>query len=250
MTRFTKSFAMVVMAAGLALPASLSRAEDKVPTPPDSQTGVPGSNTNAPGGDINQNRGPTGSTGAVNTQHSTGKMKLDSTDEKFILSAANGGMAEVQLGQLAQEKAQSQAVKDFGKRMVDDHGKANDQVKQIAAAKGVTLPSEVKGDEREHYDKLAKLSGAEFDKAYIKDMMKDHKKDIAEFRKEAKKAKDPDVKAFATDTLPTLEQHQAMIREVAASSGDSDLARLAGEKQSPSDKSTAKDAQKEKNEQK
>src|SRR3954470_22720584 len=110
MTRFTKSFAMVVMAAGLALPASLSRAEDKVPTPPDSATGVPGSNSNAVGGDTNQNKGPVGSTGAVHTQHTYSKAKLNSTDQQFVIDAANGGMAEVQLGQLAQEKGQSQAV--------------------------------------------------------------------------------------------------------------------------------------------
>jgi putative membrane protein len=233
MKRFTKPFAVFVMAAGLALPASLSRAEDKVPTPPDSRTGVPGSNSNTPGGDTNQNKGPVGSTGAVNTQNATaGKVKLNSKDEQFVMDAANGGMAEVQLGQLAQEKAQSQAVKDFGKRMVDDHSKANDQLKQIIAEKGLSMPSEVKGEERAHYDKLAKLNGAEFDKAYIKLMVADHKKDIKAFEKEAKKGKDADVKAFASNTLPTLEQHDAMIKEVAANSGDKDLARLAGHKES------------------
>ena len=171
---------------------------------------------------------------AVNTQNASGsKVKLSSTDEKFVLDAANGGMAEVQLGQLAQEKAQSQAVKDFGKRMVQDHSQANDQLKQIASSKGLAIPSEVKGDEREHYDKLAKLSGAEFDKAYVKMMIADHKKDIKEFEKEAKKGKDADVKAFASNTLPTLQQHETLIKEVASNSGDSDLAKLAGSKQSP-----------------
>jgi putative membrane protein len=116
----------------------------------------------------------------------------------------------VQLGKLAAEKAQSPEVKQFGQRMVDDHGKANDLLKQLATAKGVNLPTELDRSTQREMDKLAKLSGADFDREYMKHMVSDHKKDVREFKSEAKKAKDADVKQFASSTLPTLEQHLSL----------------------------------------
>lgn len=128
-------------------------------------------------------------------------------DSSFVKKAAMGGMAEVELGNLAQQKASSDQVKQFGARMVQDHGKANDELKQIAGSKGIDLPAALDGKHRKDMDRLGKLSGAQFDKAYMNHMVDDHKKDIADFKKEANSGKDADVKAFAAKTLPTLEEH-------------------------------------------
>jgi putative membrane protein len=125
----------------------------------------------------------------------------------FVMKAAQGGMAEVQLGQLAKEKASSADVKSFADRMVTDHTKANDELKQIAGQKNITLPTQMDARSQATYDRLSKLSGAEFDRAYMKDMVQDHRMDVNEFRKEAQSGSDPDVKAFAAKTLPTLQEH-------------------------------------------
>ncbi len=132
---------------------------------------------------------------------------LSASDTKFVKEAAAGGMAEVELGQLANEKASSDDVKQFGQRMVDDHSKANEKLKQLAASKGVDLPQAVSAKDKATKARLSKLSGDQFDKAYMADMVQDHKKDVAEFQKESRSAKDPDVKVFASDTLPTLQDH-------------------------------------------
>ncbi len=133
-----------------------------------------------------------------------GTTKLSSSDKKFIEKAAVGGMAEVQFGKLAADKASSDEVKKFGQKMVDDHSKADDQLKQVATSKGVTLPTSLDKSTQREMDKLSKLSGADFDREYMKTMVSDHKKDVSEFKSEASKAKDPDVKQFASSTLPTL----------------------------------------------
>lgn len=135
-------------------------------------------------------------------------------DQHFLTSAAQGGMAEVKLGQLALQNAQSQAVKDFGQRMVTDHGKANDELKQLATSKGVTLPGDIGAKNQKVYDRLAKLSGAAFDKSYMSDMVRDHKKDVAEFQKESRSAHDAEVKSWAAKTLPTLQEHLKMAQEI------------------------------------
>jgi len=132
---------------------------------------------------------------------------LSPADQKFIKEAADGGLAEVELGQLATEKGSSDDVKKFGQRMVDDHGKANDQLKQIASSKGVDLPSEPSPKNKATKDRLSKLSGQQFDKAYMTDMLQDHKKDVAAFQRESTSGRDQDVKSFATQTLPTLQDH-------------------------------------------
>jgi len=133
--------------------------------------------------------------------------KLSHGDRKFLENAAQGGMVEVQLGKLAEQKASSDQVKQFGKRMAADHQKANDELKKIAANRGFNLPVEMSSSERREYDKLQGMSGADFDRAYMKEMVSDHKKDLKEFQSEAKSSKDGDLKNFATSTLPTLQQH-------------------------------------------
>jgi putative membrane protein len=141
--------------------------------------------------------------------------KLSASDQKFVTKAAQGGQAEVELGKLATEKASSDEVKKFGQRMVDDHGKAGEQLKQLADSKGVTLPSDLEPKAKAEKDKLSKLSGEQFDREYMTYMVKDHKKDVAEFRHESKAAKDGDVKSFASQTLPTLEDHLKQAQSIA-----------------------------------
>ncbi len=151
--------------------------------------------------------GNTATDGATSHTSRTSNTTLSSSDEKFIEEAARGGLAEVQFGQLAEQKAQSSEVKQFGQRMVSDHTKANDKLKQVASQKSFNLPTDMDSSSKREYDKLQKLSGAQFDHEYVKTMVSDHEKDVKEFRKEAQSAKDPDVKEFASSTLPTLEDH-------------------------------------------
>jgi putative membrane protein len=132
---------------------------------------------------------------------------LSHGDRKFIENAAEGGMAEVQLGKLAEQKAASDQVKQFGKKMADDHQKANEQLKKIAASKGINLPTDISASDRREYDKLQKKSGADFDREYMKEMVSDHKKDVKDFQSAAKSADDAEIKNFASSTLPTLQQH-------------------------------------------
>src|ERR1700743_284049 len=116
--------------------------------------------------------------------------KVSPADKTFMNKAAQGGMAEVELGQLATEKGQSDDVKKFGQHMVDDHSKGNDQLKALAGQKGVTLPSDLSAKDKALKDRLSKLSGTQFDHAYMTAMVNDHKVDIAEFKKEANSGKD------------------------------------------------------------
>ena len=143
------------------------------------------------------------------TQRQTGSANRMAGSD-FLTKAAAGGMAEVKLGQLATEKASNPDVKAFGQQMVDDHGKANSELKDLASKKGVTLPSDIDAKHQATYDRLSKLSGAEFDRAYMQDMVADHREDVSEFRRESKNNSDSDVKAWAAKTLPTLEHHLQM----------------------------------------
>jgi putative membrane protein len=143
---------------------------------------------------------------AQNASSTTGT-KLEGADHRFVTEAAEGGMAEVEMGKLATEKASSSDVKQFGQRMVDDHTKANDELKSLASKNGWNLPAGIGAKNQAEKDRLSKLSGAEFDRAYMKRMVTDHKKDVGEFQKEANSAKDSDLKNFASKTLPTLQEH-------------------------------------------
>jgi putative membrane protein len=126
---------------------------------------------------------------------------LNAKDKTFVKKAAKGGMMEVAMGKLAEQNGQSEDVKSFGKRMVTDHGKANDELKSIAEKKGVTMPSK---------EPTVKWSS---DKAYISMMIKDHEKDLAEFQEEAKSGSDPDVKKFAEDTAKVVQEHLDLAKE-------------------------------------
>jgi putative membrane protein len=132
---------------------------------------------------------------------------MKSTDVKFAQKAAQGGMAEVQLGQMAAQKGTNADVKAFGQQMVDDHTKANDDLKSVAAKENMTLPSGLSAKDQALQSKLQNLSGEQFDRAYMKAMVKDHEEDVKEFQKEANDGKDPQIKDFASRTLPVLQGH-------------------------------------------
>lgn len=141
-------------------------------------------------------------------------MMMKSADVHFMMKAAQGGMAEVKLGQLATEKGSNPDVKVFGQKMIDDHTKANDQLKSIAQEQGVNLPTSLNGKDQATYDRLSRLSGAEFDKQYAKHMLMDHQEDVKDFQKEANNGKDEKVKSFASQTLPVLQQHLQMVKDM------------------------------------
>jgi putative membrane protein len=156
----------------------------------------------------------TTSTTITATTAVTSTAPLSKPDEDFAKKAAAGGMMEVELGQLAAAKATSQDVKDFGNRMVTDHGKAGDELKSLASQKGLTLPSTPSAEETKTSNDLSKKTGAAFDKAYMSDMVKDHEKDAKEFEKAAKSIKDPDLKNWATKTLTVVQDHLKMAKDV------------------------------------
>jgi len=129
------------------------------------------------------------------------------SDADFAVQAADGGMTEEQMGKIALTNAQDQRVKDFGQRMVTDHGKANAELTALAKEKSIVLPTAVSRENSEHMADLNNKNGAPFDKDYMDMIVKDHKKTVQLFETAAQQAEDADIKAFATKTLPTLRQH-------------------------------------------
>jgi putative membrane protein len=166
-----------------------------------------------PQSSINPDASPT------QTPHHHARSGEPMTDEQFAKEAAAGGMAEVKLGQLAEEKGTSESVKNFGKRMVEDHSKANDQLKATASQANINLPTDLKPKDQKTYDHLSSLSGAAFDKAYAEDMVRDHMHDVHAFRQEANNGTNGQIKSFASQTLPTLQEHLKLAKEMAGSVG-------------------------------
>ncbi|HJQ35634.1 MAG TPA: DUF4142 domain-containing protein [Thermoanaerobaculia bacterium] len=159
----------------------------------------------------------TGTATATTTAATGGTSSALSPDDKeFVSKAGMGGLAEVQMGNLGLSKATSADVKAFAQRMVTDHSKANEELSQLATAKGVALPTELDGDHKAALDHLTSLTGADFDKAYMKHMVEDHEKDVAEFDKASTTAGDSDLKAWAGKTLPTLKEHLQLAKTVSS----------------------------------
>ncbi len=138
-------------------------------------------------------------------------------DKKFLKDAAMGGLTEVALGKLAVEKGSSDAVKQFGQKMIDDHTKVNDELKQLAASGKVSVPDALDSKHQSRAEKLAKLSGTEFDKAYIKDQLKYHQQNVKEFQEEAQYGSVAEVKNFAAKALPTVQQHRQVAKDLSES---------------------------------
>lgn len=182
-----------------------------------------------------KNKGESGST-STTAGTSQGNMKtVARKDRMFMEKAAAGGLMEVDLGNAVKDKAQSQDVKDFASKMATDHSKANDELSALMQQKGLSAPTELPAKDKAKADKIKGMSGAELDKAYMADMVKDHDKDVKEFQNEAKNGTDPDVKAWAAKTVTVLQQHQQMAHDVAQKVGAS-----GGAKASKSDKSDKK----------
>ena len=131
-------------------------------------------------------------------------------DTDFAVKAADGGMLEVQLAELALTKASSPKVKEFAQTMITDHSKANEELKSLAQSKNISLPTSLSEENQKDYNDLAEKSGAEFDKAYCEFMVKDHKDDLEKFKKAADDAEDPDLKTWAAGKVPVLEHHLSM----------------------------------------
>jgi len=142
-----------------------------------------------------------------------------SADKTFMMKAAQGGQAEVTMGQLAQQKGSSDAVKQLGQTLVNDHQTANQQLQQIAQQEGAQLPSSPDPKDQATTDHLQNLNGQQFDQAFLKHAVMDHQKDIKEFQKEADSGKDPQLKQFAQQQLPTLQKHLQMAQQAQQSLG-------------------------------
>ena len=157
--------------------------------------GTGGGNTNAGGG----------------MSHGSGQMMAD---HKFVMFAAMGGMAEVEMGRLAAQKGASEDVRQFGQRMVDDHTKANEELMRVVSSKGMTPPPTLDAKHQSAMRKMSSLSGEKFDREYARMMVADHKKTVGEFQKEAGRGADPDLKAFAAAQLPALQEHLRMAQRL------------------------------------
>ena len=174
-----------------------------------SNTGPEKSSLPSPGGNGNNGTASTGANvaNAANTNGAT-------VQNNFYTSAARGGMAEVEMSKLAQTKATNPEVKKFAQMMVSDHTKANTELKSLAKAKSVALPAELSSSHAAVFDELKGLSGADFDRTYVSEMVEDHEADVQLFEDQAKDDSDPEAKAFAASTLPTLRKHLEMIQGI------------------------------------
>jgi putative membrane protein len=160
-------------------------------------------------------------------------------DAKFAKDAAQGNMAEVNLGKLALQQSQNDDVKKFGQRMVDDHGKAEQELEGVASKNNLTLPQDVNTKQKAEQQRLSKLSGPAFDRAYMRLMVQDHVKDVAEFQKEANNsAANADLKDFATRTYPTLNDHLTMAKSINDAMASKSGAKAGKSKQSMSSTSS------------
>jgi putative membrane protein len=139
---------------------------------------------------------------------------VSKVDEEFVKKAAKGGMTEVKLGLLAEQKSTNDSVKKFAQRMVQNHTKANDELKDAAQKANVPLPTDLDPKDEAKYQSLSQLSGEAFDKAYAKEMVRDHQEDVSEFKKESSSGQKLAIKTFAEQTLPTLQEHLQQARQI------------------------------------
>jgi len=145
--------------------------------------------------------------------------KIARSDRRFMEKLAKDNAAEIETGKLASTQGSNEQVKQFGERMVQDHGQASDELKQLAQSKGIDLPDTADRKDERHAKSLEKKSGADFDKAYMEQMVKDHRADVKELQKEAKNAKDPDIKAYAEKTAQVVQEHLSQAQQIAKDVG-------------------------------
>jgi putative membrane protein len=159
----------------------------------------------------------TGTTSTTSTGSTGGsRSSLNTGDKEFFIAAAQANLAEVNLGQMARDKATRADVKAFAERMITDHGQANEELKELALTKGVALPAVVDKDQAKSSEDLSKKVGRDFDRSYMEQMIRDHEGAVSKFQTASQNATDPDLKAWAARTLPTLQNHLAMSKQIAA----------------------------------
>jgi putative membrane protein len=215
MSKNSRRFALISLTGLLALAPAFAQ----------NQGTTSGSNTTGSSSGSQSGSGASGSQSGMSGSQSgmsgsgSSASRLSMGDDKFVRDATESSLAEIELGQLAQQKASSADVKAFGQRMVADHTQANSQLAPIASQKGVNLPTQPSAMHRAAANKLSKLSGADFDRAFMDQMVMDHQKVVAEFQRVAKGAKDPDVKSFASANLPEMQEHLQMAQQLDARVG-------------------------------
>jgi putative membrane protein len=160
-----------------------------------------------------------GSPAMQDSGNNANEMTQNMKDKMFLRHAAEGGMAEVKLGELAMQKAGSEDVKSFGQKMVDDHTALNNEMAPIADSMGVRVPKKLNKQDQAEYDKLSGLSGTDFDTEYLTAMVKDHHKDLHEFREEAASTTDPTLKAAVEKGRSVIREHTMMVDKLAQSRG-------------------------------
>lgn len=144
---------------------------------------------------------------------------LTSAEKEFMTNAAQGGVLEVQLGNLASQKASNNDVKQFGERMATDHSRLGQRLQQLASNLNVTLPQELTSQQQSLVSRLEKLSGKAFDREYIKEMVSDHARDVSEFERAAAQVTNSELKQFVSEALPVLREHLQAARELAGKLG-------------------------------
>lgn len=225
MTTRTPRFVLAASALGAVLALSGCGRDERIPLP---EAGAPPSTTSSestssattpsaalagtPGSMVEQN--PPGAIGTPATA------VLAQFDQAFMTEAAEDGQFELEVARLAAEKASDPAVKSFAQMLVDDHGAANDKLREIASSHNVALPASLPEDKKKELERLANLSGAEFDREFVKIAgLKDHRHDIDEFEKASTQAQNGDVKNFAQSTLPTLKKHLEAAQKLPGAKG-------------------------------
>jgi putative membrane protein len=174
-----------------------------------------GNNSNSVDSAQNINDSMLPDSNSMNDNSAMSSAPVSQEDADWAAKVANANMTEIELSKVAQDKATSQRLKDFASMMVTDHTKAGDQLKQMAATKNITLPANLDDKSQKKLDNLNKKSGKDFDKAYIDDMLGDHKDAVDAFQKGSNDLQDADLKNFAMQTLPTIQMHQDSIKAIA-----------------------------------
>lgn len=178
-----------------------------------------------------------GQSGAAASDQSQQQAKANNSgamsDQEFIKKAAQVDLAEVQMAQLAQQKSQDEHVKQMAQQILNDHQQNEEKVKQLAQKNNVTLPDQPDAKHQAKLQKLQKLDGAQFDKAFLKAQAKGHQKTVNLFKQQAQNAKDPDVKSYAQETLPKLEQHLEMARSAMKNNKGNNEAQTTASTKSP-----------------
>jgi putative membrane protein len=180
---------------------------------PAAQSPKPGPTTPAPpaAGSVGMDKGA-GTGAAASPSKESAKSSLSRSERRFVEKAMQGGLEEVEKSKLAVDKAQNARVKELAKRLVDDHSKANAELAKLASAKGVTPPAAIDAGHQRRMERMAKKTGAEFDREYMGDMINDHQKAVRDHQSMARSAKDADVRKYAATIVPTLEQHLQMVK--------------------------------------